>query len=141
MNKKERLNIIKDLVVRYPIDTQEEMVEKLKEVGIYATQATVSRDIKELGIVKVPTGGKGYIYGLPKTGTSKAQNKNVLSIASMDKMLHLNLVPGSTAVVKRQILERFSDHIFSVITDDDSILIIVKEEMALPQIEQTIRVW
>ena len=85
--------------------------------------------------------GKGYIYGLPKTGSSKVQNKNVLSIDSMDKMLHLNLVPGSTAVVKRQILERFKDHIFSIITDDDSILIIVKEEMALPQIEQTIRVW
>jgi len=140
MNKKERLNVIKDLVVRYPIDTQEEMVERLKEVGIHATQATVSRDIKELGIVKVPV-GKGYIYGLPKTGCSKVQTKNVLSIASMDKMLHLNLVPGSTAVVKRQILERFKDHIFSIITDDDSILIIVKEEMALPQIEQTIRVW
>ena len=122
MNKKERLNLIKDLVVRYPIDTQEEMVEKLSEVGVHATQATVSRDIKELGFVKV-------------------QNKNVLSIDSMDKMLHLNLVPGSTAVVKRQILERFKDHIFSIITDDDSILIIVKEEMALPQIEQTIRVW
>ena len=140
MNKKERLNLIKDLVVRYPIDTQEEMVEKLSEVGVHATQATVSRDIKELGIVKVPV-GKGYIYGLPKTGNSKVQNKNVLSIASMDKMLHLNLLPGSTAVVKRQILERFKDHIFSIITDDDSILIIVKEEMALPQIEQTIRVW
>ena len=140
MNKKERLNLIKDLVVRYPIDTQEEMVEKLSEVGVHATQATVSRDIKELGIVKVPV-GKGYIYGLPKTGSSKVQTKNVLSIDSMDKMLHLNLVPGSTAVVKRQILERFKDHIFSIITDDDSILIIVKEEMALPQIEQTIRVW
>ena len=140
MNKKERLNLIKDLVVRYPIDTQEEMVEKLSEVGVHATQATVSRDIKELGFVKVPV-GKGYIYGLPKTGSSKVQNKNVLSSDSMDKMLHLNLVPGSTAVVKRQILERFKDHIFSIITDDDSILIIVKEEMALPQIEQTIRVW
>ena len=46
MNKKERLNLIKDLVVRYPIDTQEEMVEKLSEVGVHATQATVSRDIK-----------------------------------------------------------------------------------------------
>lgn len=141
MNKKERLNVIKDLVVRYPIDTQEEMVLRLHEVGINATQATVSRDIKELGIVKVPASGKGYIYGLPKTGSSKMKAKNVLDIASMDKMIHLNLVPGSTAVVKRKILERFKDHLFSIITDDDSILIIVKEESYLPQIEQTIKVW
>lgn len=141
MNKKERLNLIKDLVVRFPIDTQEEMVERLREFGIHATQATVSRDIKELGIVKVPAGGKGYIYGLPKIVSSKNQTKNVLSIDSMDKMLHLNLVPGSTAVIKRQIMDRFRDHVFSVISDDDSILIVVKEETFLPQIEQTIRVW
>lgn len=141
MNKKERLHLIKDLIVRYPIDTQEEIVERLREFGINATQATVSRDIKELGIVKVPAEGKNYIYGLPRSTSGKAQAKNVLSISSMDKMLHLNLVPGSTAVVKRQILERFSDQIFSIITDDDSILIIVKEEVYLPQIQQIIKAW
>lgn len=141
MNKKERLNLIKDLVVRYPIETQEEMVERLREFGIHATQATVSRDIKELGIVKVPSAGKGYIYGLPKSSSSKGHSHNVLAISSMDKMLNLKLIPGSTAVVKRQILERFCDHVFSVIADDDSILIIVKEESYLPQIEQTIKVW
>lgn len=141
MNKKERLYLIKDLVVRYPIDTQEEIVEHLREHGINATQATVSRDIKELGIVKVPAEGKGYIYGLPRSTSGKAQSKNVLSTASMDKMLHLNLVPGSTAVLKRQILERFKEQIFSIITDDDSILIIVKEEAYLPQIQQIIKAW
>ena len=141
MNKKERLNLIKDLVVRYPIDTQEEIVERLREMDVIATQATVSRDIKELGIIKVPTGGKGYIYGLPKTATSRFQSNNVLSTATMDKMLYLKLVPGSTAVVKRQILERFDAQIFSITADDDSILIIVKEEAYLPQLEQTIKVW
>lgn len=141
MNKKERLNLIKDLVVRYPIDTQEEIVDRLRDLNIIATQATVSRDIKELGIIKVPTGGKGYIYGLPKTATSKFQSNNVLAIRAMDKMLHLDLMPGSTAVVKRQILERFKEQIFSIVADDDSILVIVKEEAYLPQLEQTIKVW
>lgn len=141
MNKKERLNLIKDLVVRYPIDTQEEIVDRLRDLNILATQATVSRDIKELGIIKVPTGGKGYIYGLPKTATSKFQSNNVLAIRAMDKMLHLDLMPGSTAVVKRQILERFKEQVFSILADDDSILVIVKEEAYLPQLEQTIKVW
>ncbi|MGT2710975.1 arginine repressor [Streptococcus oriscaviae] len=141
MNKKERLQVIKDLVVRYPIDTQEEIVERLKEMGVHATQATVSRDIKELGIIKVPSPEKGYIYGLPKSGLSKVQSRNVLSLASMDKMMNINLVPGSTAVVKRQILEQFEELIFSIIVDDDSILIIVKDEANLPRLEETIRVW
>ena len=54
MNKKERLEKIRRFVTDYQIGTQEEIVEHLREAGISATQATVSRDIKELGIVKIP---------------------------------------------------------------------------------------
>ena len=52
MNKKDRLEKIRRFVSDYDIGTQEEIVEHLRESGITATQATVSRDIKELGIVK-----------------------------------------------------------------------------------------
>ena len=45
MNKRERLEVIKDLVVRFPIDTQEEIVDRLEAMGVHATQATVSSDI------------------------------------------------------------------------------------------------
>ena len=51
----------------YQIGTQEEIVEHLKEAGITATQATVSRDIKELGIVKIPLRDNTYVYELPKS--------------------------------------------------------------------------
>lgn len=141
MNKRERLEIIKDLVVRFPIDRQEEIVERLEAMGVTATQATVSRDIKELGIIKIPSADKGYIYGLPKTGRVKAKTQNVLNVSVMDKMIHLRLVPGSSAVVKRQIWEQFQTHIFSIIADDDSILLIVAEEQIVPQIERTVRRW
>lgn len=141
MNKKKRLDLIKDLVVYYPIDTQEEIVERLQEFGIHATQATVSRDIKELGIVKIPISNQGYIYGLPAANAAKTTSQNILSVESLDNMLHLNLVPGSSLVIKKQIIERFKDDVFSVIADDDSILIVVKDSSALPHIEQTIRVW
>ncbi|MDQ8764426.1 arginine repressor [Streptococcus ruminantium] len=141
MNKRERLEIIKDLVVRFPIDRQEEIVERLEAMGVTVTQATVSRDIKELGIIKIPSADKGYIYGLPKTGRVKAKTQNVLDVSVMDKMIHLRLVPGSSAVVKRQIWEQFQTHIFSIIADDDSILLIVAEEQIVPQIERTVRRW
>lgn len=67
MNKKERLEKIRRLVTDYQIGTQEEIVEHLKEAGITATQATVSRDIKELGIVKIPLRDNTYVYELPKS--------------------------------------------------------------------------
>lgn len=141
MNKRERLEIIKDLVVRFPIDRQEEIVERLEEMGINATQATVSRDIKELGIIKVPSLDRGYIYGLPKTSMGKLPVRNVQEVAVMDKMINISLVPGSAVVVKRQIIEHFKGHIFSIIADDDSILILVTDEQIIPQLERTVRGW
>ncbi|HFI0238855.1 TPA: arginine repressor [Streptococcus suis] len=141
MNKRERLEVIKDLVVRFPIDTQEEIVERLEDMGVHATQATVSRDIKELGIIKVPSADKGYIYGLPKVGHSKVRFHSVLEVNSMDKMLNLKLIPGSSAVVKRQIIEQFEQHIFSIIADDDSILVIIKDQQMISQLETIIRGW
>ncbi len=54
MKKKDRLEKIRRFVNEFEIGTQEEIVEHLRESGITATQATVSRDIKELGIVKIP---------------------------------------------------------------------------------------
>lgn len=141
MNKRERLEVIKDLVVRFPIDTQEEIVERLETMGVHATQATVSRDIKELGIIKVPSADNGYVYGLPKAGQSKVRFHSVLNVSSMDKMLNIKLIPGSSAVVKRQIMEQFEQHIFSIIADDDSILVIIKDQQMLSQLETIIRGW
>ncbi|MDG3131716.1 arginine repressor [Streptococcus suis] len=141
MNKRERLEIIKDLVVRFPIDTQEEIVERLENIGIPATQATVSRDIKELGIIKIPSADKGYIYGLPKSEAVQTIAHHILELSIMDKMMNLHLVPGSSTVVKRQIWEQFKEDIFSIIADDDSVLIILRDETSISKIEQTIRGW
>lgn len=141
MKKTERLNFIKELILYNPIDTQEEIVERLREVGIVATQATVSRDIKELGIIKVPSKTNGYIYGFPTASGTKFQTKNIREIAVMGNMISAKVVPGSSVAVKRRVLEYFEKEIFSIISDDDSILIIVKELASIPKLEQAIKVW
>lgn len=56
--KRARQNKILDLISRYEIDKQEELLRYLRESGFDVTQATVSRDIRELGLVKV-SGGNG----------------------------------------------------------------------------------
>ncbi|HFI0602441.1 TPA: arginine repressor [Streptococcus suis] len=141
MNKRERLEVIKDLVVRYPIDTQEEIVERLEAMGVHATQATVSRDIKELGIIKVPAADKGYIYGLPKVGLAKVRSKNILDFSYSGNMVNIKLVPGSAIVVKRQIVEQFEDQLFTIIADDDSIFLILKDQEKLLQLERMVKGW
>lgn len=143
MNKKERLEKIRAFVSEFDIGTQEEIVEHLKKSGITATQATVSRDIKELGIVKIPLKDNSYIYELPKAVSSKLKlaENNILSFELLDNMLNLKLIPGSTAFVKNQIVEEFSAEIFSILADDDSILIILRDKAHAEAVLSTIKHW
>lgn len=60
--KSKRHSKIMELIADFEIDTQEELLRKLNDNGFRVTQATVSRDIKELRLVKVQSGGGGYKY-------------------------------------------------------------------------------
>ncbi len=64
--KRRRLSAILDLIEKYAITTQEEMQNKLEEIGFAVTQATVSRDIKELHLLKAldSDGNHRYVNGL-----------------------------------------------------------------------------
>ena len=136
MNKKDRLEKIRRFVSDYDIGTQEEIVEHLRESGITATQATVSRDIKELGIVKIPLKDNTYIYELPKTMTSSlglAEN-NILSCQVLGNMINLSLVPG-------HLRNEFAEDIFSILADNDSILMVMMTEEAAARIATIIHHW
>lgn len=143
MNKKERLEKIRRFVTDYQIGTQEEIVEHLKEAGISATQATVSRDIKELGIVKIPLKNNTYIYELPKSIVKSLQlaEDNIVSSELMGNMINLAVIPGNTVFVKGQLAAAFSDKIFSCIADDNSILIVAKTEEAAKEISEQVKKW
>ncbi|MCY7218258.1 MULTISPECIES: arginine repressor [Streptococcus] len=143
MKKKNRLEKIRRFVSEFEIGTQEEIVEHLRESGITATQATVSRDIKELGIVKIPFKDNTYIYELPKTATNslKLAENNILACQNLGNMINLTLVPGSTAVVKRHLSKEFTEEIFSIIADNDSILVVAVSESAAKKVTAEIDNW
>ncbi len=69
--KVERQAKILELISNHDIETQEELADKLKEAGFFVTQATVSRDIKELKLTKLPLDGNRQIYSFKKTGSLK----------------------------------------------------------------------
>ena len=143
MNKKERLEKIRRFVTDYQIGTQEEIVEHLREAGISATQATVSRDIKELGIVKIPLKDNTYIYELPKSIVRSLQlaENNIVHAERMGYMINLQVIPGNTIFVKSQLMTVFSDQIFSCIADDDSILMVLRSEETAKDIFEQVKKW
>lgn len=63
MKKSERLELIKKIVSENAIETQHDLLKLLEERGLTLTQATVSRDMNEIGIIKVPSSEGPYIYG------------------------------------------------------------------------------
>ena len=143
MNKKERLEKIRRFVTDYQIGTQEEIVEHLREAGISATQATVSRDIKELGIVKIPLKDNTYIYELPKSIVRSLQlaENNIIDSERMGNMINLQIIPGNTIFVKSQLMTVFSDQIFSCIADDNSILMVLRSEETAKDIFEQVKNW
>ena len=143
MNKKERLEKIRRFVTDYQIGTQEEIVEHLREAGISATQATVSRDIKELGIVKIPLKDNTYIYELPKSIVRSLQlaENNIIDCERMGNMINLQIIPGNTVFVKSQLTDAFSDQIFSCIADDNSILMVLRSEETAKEIFEQVKNW
>lgn len=143
MNKKERLEKIRRFVTDYQIGTQEEIVEHLREAGISATQATVSRDIKELGIVKIPLKDNTYIYELPKSIVRSLQlaENNIVHAERMGNMINLQVIPGNTIFLKSQLMTVFSDQIFSCIADDNSILMVLRSEETAKDIFEQVKNW
>ena len=91
-----RQSKILEIIKNFEVDTQEKLVEKLNSMGISATQATVSRDIKELGLVKVAgkNGRNCYAEAQPEkekdlTRFSKLLKDTVLDMKPAEKKLHV----------------------------------------------------
>ena len=78
--KQKRQNKLLEIVRSRDVETQEQLLALLREAGFRVTQATVSRDIKELRLAKIPSGKGGYKYALPvgaSTGDLNRRAKRV----------------------------------------------------------------
>ena len=66
-NKVDRLQAIKEIIISHKISSQEDLLKQLTERGFDLTQATLSRDLKQLQIAKVAGKDGGYLYVMPET--------------------------------------------------------------------------
>ncbi len=127
---------IRKIIQNGNVRSQEELLVELKAKGFDMTQATLSRDLKELQIAKVPHPAKGYVYVFPEGKTisnSKEQNQvNFLADGFRDLRFSGNLAvlrtqPGYASSIAAVIDKANSWEILGTIAGDDTILIIQKE--------------
>ncbi|KGX88831.1 transcriptional regulator AhrC/ArgR [Pontibacillus litoralis] len=135
MNKGQRHIKIRELIADNDIETQDDLVYQLKSLGYNVTQATVSRDIKELHLVKVPTMDGRYKYSLPAdqrfNPLEKLKRLMMDAFIRMDTAGHLivmKTLPGNANAVGALIDNLDWDEILGTICGDDTILIICRSE-------------
>lgn len=133
--KGKRLALIRQIIKTRPVETQEDLVEMLKEHGLSVTQATVSRDIKELGLLKVSLEDGRYRYALPGNGThitppmEKVKRVLIDSFVSMDSAGHLVVIktlPGNAHPIAAILDAVGWSEIMGTVAGDDTILIILR---------------
>ena len=135
--KKDRLIIIQEILSGHKIGSQEELLSMLSQKGFNITQATLSRDIKSLKIIKSPDVSGNYIYTLPERNYApyastrkEVHDLNAIGYVSIEFSGNLGVMktrPGYAMGIASDIDLRASHVILGTIAGDDTILLIPRE--------------
>lgn len=143
-NKEKRLKFVKKFLNEKEIKSQKELALFLKRHGFKITQATVARDLKGLGAVKVKKGGRVF-YMIPDVDSEKLLTKLSLSFKNFVKdlkytnnLILIKTTPGTATGIARLIDEYDVKGILGKIAGDDTILV-VSEEKKVPQVLRTLK--
>lgn len=133
--KNARQTAILSLIEQNDIETQEELASKLRDMGIVVTQATVSRDIKELRLLKVLSGKGGYKYATADKAEHGLTDRfvrmfkeSVLSIASANNIIVIKTLSGSANVAGEAIDSMRLPEILGTMAGDNTVLAIAQNE-------------
>lgn len=145
MRKYDRQRIILTLIEENEVETQEQLTELLKNMGIVATQATISRDIKELRITKVQTKDGIYKYTVLETmhdtlneRLSKIFRSSVLSIKANRGQIIINTVSYAAAVTSLYLTNQKFPEVAGIIAGADTILVQVHENADMGELKAKI---
>ncbi|RFU60005.1 transcriptional regulator ArgR [Bacillus sp. V59.32b] len=135
MNKGQRHIKIREIIANNDIETQDDLVDELKNAGFNVTQATVSRDIKELHLVKVPLMDGRYKYSLPADQRFNPLQKlkrmlidAFVRIDSASNLLVMKTLPGNAQAIGALIDNLDWEEILGTICGDDTCLIICRTQ-------------
>ena len=144
-SKKDRLIAIRNIIREHTVESQEELLNILKSKGFEITQATLSRDMKQLKIIKFPDMEGKYIYALSKennyaniSGQEKSKEQvyygRRATIEFSGQLAVMKTRPGYASAVASDIDAKAQHEIMGTIAGDDTILIILREGITRKEI-------
>ena len=130
--KNKRQTKLLELIEKYDMETQDDLMMRLREAGFEVTQATVSRDTRELKLFKIMTPDGGYKYVAPSRGENNVPKFNIAiaeSIRSVDtagNIIVLKTYPGLAQAVATGIDAIDSSNILGCVAGDDTIFMLCR---------------
>jgi transcriptional regulator of arginine metabolism len=144
-NKTERQNTIRELIESRPVASQEELRRLLLQRGWDVTQSTLSRDLREMRLARVPT-ADGSRYGLTDSApdTSRATLDSLLPqlfdrIDGVGELLVVHTVPGGAQTIAYALDSEGWSDLLGTIAGDDTILVICRSAAARERMMRRIR--
>lgn len=133
---------VQELITREIIRTQEDLAEKLRLAGFEVTQATVSRDIKEMGLIKVPGVGDDYRYAVPtephptnvQDRLKRLLRETMVSMNDTESLIVIRTIPGNAHALADVMDHSNWDELIGTIAGDDTILLVIKPKEAVPTV-------
>lgn len=133
---------ILELISENAIETQEELVTRLQRAGFEVTQATVSRDVKEMGLVKVNIDGKRQRYANEKDEhavTSKFIDMFKSSVVSVDHAMNIVVVKtltGSANIAGMMIDRLGKKSVLGCVAGDDTVFAVLRDEQSASELSE-----
>lgn len=133
--KTKRQEKILEIIAARPIETQEQLLQALKEAGMHVTQATISRDIKELHLVKEQTGRGSYHYAVSvhkSTFNNSGKLRTIFreSVSSFDcaqNIVVLKTLPGLASAACAALDNMNINVLVGSLAGDDTVLLIMRD--------------
>ena len=137
--KKNRQVKILEIITKHEVETQDELIALLKEEDYYVTQATISRDIRELDLIKVTTSSGRYKYTASSHSAHEKDRRHHMggaimgSIRSVDfgeNLIVIKTIPGMADAVAIEIDKVSAHEILGCIAGDDTVFVAMKNTRA-----------
>ncbi len=145
--KSKRQEKILELISEFEIETQEELIFYLNKFGFEATQATISRDIRELKLTKIIGSTGNYRYATSEAAPAKKNTPkfngvlvdSILKVSYANNIIVLKTFPGLANAIGSGIDALHATEILGCVAGDDTVIIVLDSEAAAKDISEKLR--
>lgn len=148
LTKNQRQYLVAKLLSQHAVTSQEQLVALLGDEGVGATQATVSRDLDDLGAIKVRAGAGETIYAIPELPKDQRAPEDhlrrtlgdwVVEVASSGNLVVLRTPPGTANVVGSALDRSGLPEVIGTVAGDDTLFVVVAEGLTAAEVADQLR--